>query len=300
MSNCIVFEDGNLIVDYINDSIWDGLFSKVMSNGKLVKYVQSCLPKNTIFIIPKSDGNINRNNNKYHDVNWETQIQPYINYAKQKNKIFILGTLCQIDLEKDVNYLYLPLDDDFFEHGVNHFFNKNTLPSWNIRSSDLCWRGGCSGIGGLESLRVRFVKKIYNNNSTTNVRLSTWWSENKNIPSHYFADRIPYNTLLNYKIFFIVDGNVIASNHMYAFATGCVPFLLSNSICWFSHLIIPYVHYIPVEYDLSNLLEQIEWVKNNDDKAKIIADNALNFAEKYFSSDYQQKYIKENIEKYCL
>ena len=34
---------------------------------------------------------------------------------------------------------------------------------------------------------------------------------------------------LQYKIFFIVDGNCIASNHMWGFATGCVPFIISNA-----------------------------------------------------------------------
>ena len=35
----------------------------------------------------------------------------------------------------------------------------------------------------------------------------------------------------------------------------------------------PYVHYIPVKLDLSDLIEKIEWLKKNDDKAKEIAHN---------------------------
>jgi len=298
--NIIVIEDSNVVSNFVG-CLWDGLFSKAISNGEIIQYVQSCIPKNTIMIIPKSDGNINKDksSNKWNDVNWESTIQPFINYAKECNKILIIGTLCQIDKEIECNYLYLPLDDLFFKNGVCNFFNKSIIPKWEERSDDLCWRGGCSGVGGLQSTRVRFVKTIFDYNPNTNVRLSTWWSENKNIPTEYFADRIHYMEFTKYKIFFIVDGNCIASNHMYGFATGCVPFLISNSICWFSHLIIPYEHYIPVNYDLSNLIEQIEWVKNNDDKAKIIAENAYKFAETYFSSEYQHKYIKSSIELLC-
>lgn len=299
MTNCIVFEDGILINTYIENCVWDGLFSKVSSTGYLIKYISSCLPKNTVFIIPKSDGNINKNknDNKFHDVDWTTEIQPYIDYAKEKNKVFIIGTLCQVDEEKDCNYLYLPLDDEIFEYGITRFFNETNLPSWENRSSQLCWRGGCSGVGNLESLRVRFVEKIYDYDPNTDIRLSTWWSENKNIPTHYFSNRIDYTQFTNHKIFFIVDGNVIASNHMYGFATGCIPFVISNGTCWYSHLATPYVHYIPINYDLSNLIEQIEWVKNNDSEAKKIAENAYKFAETYFSSEYQKKYLKESIEK---
>ena len=35
----------------------------------------------------------------------------------------------------------------------------------------------------------------------------------------------------------------------------------------------PWVHYVPVQSDLSNLIENIEWLKNNDSEAKKIAQN---------------------------
>jgi FkbM family methyltransferase len=306
MSNYLVFEDGILIENSISDNLlWAGLCSVATCNGKIIEYVQSCLPKNTLCVIPRSDGNINRiKDNNFHDVDWDKRIQPYLDYAKKKGKVFILGTLCQIDEEKDINYLYLPLDDNFFNYGINNYFNPDNFPSWDKRSTKLCWRGSCSGVRGSQSLRARFVEAIHKYDINENVKLSNWWIEKwhdgNTIPEYYFADRLHYTEFFNYKIFFIVDGACIASNHMYGFATGAIPFLLSNANCWFSHLILPYVHYIPVNYDLSNLIEQIEWVKNNDDKAKIIANNASHFSKIYFSSEYQKKYIKENIENIVL
>jgi hypothetical protein len=299
--NYILFEDGVLIHTF-QSVLWSGFMSRVISTECIIKYIQSCLKPNTVLLIPQCDGNMNRDKtskNKFRSVDWDTQVQPHMDYAKSKNKIFILGTLCQIDVEPDCNYLYIPLDDNLFYYGVTHIIPRNSIPAWENRSSELCWRGGCSGVGGLESIRVRFVDKIYKQYSAdTNVRLCRHWREGKNIPEEYFADGVNYTVFFNYKIFFIVDGNCIASNHMYGFASGCVPFLLSNGICWFSHLIIPYTHYIPVNYDLSNLIEQIEWVKNNDDKAKQIAENAYQFAETYFSTEYQKKHIRDTIEKY--
>jgi hypothetical protein len=280
--------------------LWDGQFSVVKSNGFLIKFIQQCLPKNTVLVIPRCDGNITRTSVTNPIINWNTEIQPYIDYAKEENKIFLLGVLAQVYEEPDINYIYLPLDDNFFEQGVTNYFCNETFPTWKDRSSQLCWRGGCSGPNREESLRIRFVDKIYKNNSDTNVRLSHWWKKDMIIPNEYFADRIHYSEFFYYKIFFIIDGAVIASNHMYGFASGSVPFLISNSKCWFSHLIIPYVHYIPVDYDLSNLFEQIEWVKNNDEKAEIIAKNAVAFAATYFTAEYQQRYVKESIERYCI
>ena len=78
---------------------------------------------------------------------------------------------------------------------------------------------------------------------------------------------------------------------MWGFASGCVPFLISSGKCWFTHLIKPYVHYIPVNYDLSNLIEQIDYIQNNDDVAESIASAALQFSKDFFSSEYQKKYL---------
>ena len=110
---------------------------------------------------------------------------------------------------------------------------------------------------------------------------------------------IHYTEFFKYKIFFIVDGNCIASNHMWGFASGGIPFLISNGRCWFSHLIEPYVHYMPVKYDLSNLIEQVEFIKNNDHFASIIAKNASMFSKEYFSSSFQKKYLLEKMNKFC-
>lgn len=293
---CLVFEDGNLIQNINYDVLWSGLFSEVSKNGSVINFIKDNLPPNTVFVIPHSDGNVKpQHNNEYKDVEWR-EVQSYIDYAKSKNKTFILGVLSHVGkIEEGIHYLYIPLDDYFFENGVETIFPQDIIPHWNSRLNDLCWRGGCSGINGNNSLRVNFVKKLFDYPGSQNVRLSEWWSENKNIPNEYFADRIDYSDFLKYKIFFIIDGNVTSSNYMWGFASGCVPFLISNSTCWFSHLIKPYEHYIPVNYDLSNLIEQIEYIKNNDDIAEKIAKNALQFSKIYFSSAYQKKYLLENL-----
>jgi hypothetical protein len=49
--------------------------------------------------------------------------------------------------------------------------------------------------------------------------------------------------------------------------------------------LIPYEHYIPVKMDLSDLLEQVEWMKNNYEKSLEIANNAYEFAIHHFTED---------------
>ena len=65
---------------------------------------------------------------------------------------------------------------------------------------------------------------------------------------------------------------------------------------WYSDLLEPMVHYIPIKKDCSDLVKKIEWCKKNDDKCKKIAQNAVKFYKKYLSEkgvlDYFQHMLK--------
>ena len=58
-----------------------------------------------------------------------------------------------------------------------------------------------------------------------------------------------------------------------------------NYIDYFYEDLIPYTHYIPVNMDLSNLLEQTNWMINNYEKSLQIANNAFEFAINNFTTD---------------
>ena len=53
----------------------------------------------------------------------------------------------------------------------------------------------------------------------------------------------------------------------------------------------PFVHYIPVKSDLSNLLQQVEWAKSNPDKAGQIAENGWIFAQQYLNPSSVVDYL---------
>eukprot|EP00956_Cyclotella_meneghiniana_P043699 scaffold284192_cov83-Cyclotella_meneghiniana.AAC.1 len=49
--------------------------------------------------------------------------------------------------------------------------------------------------------------------------------------------------------------------------------------------LIPYIHYVPVAQDLSNLLEMIEWAKQNDDIVQLISQKSTEYMEHLYVSD---------------
>jgi hypothetical protein len=144
-------------------------------------------------------------------------------------------------------------------------------------------------------VRVRTVASLVKENEIADVKLCWWWSENKGIPSEFFGPTMTPEEMMKYQILLIIDGNVIASSHMWAFASGAVPLLISNARCWFSDFLVPYVNYIPVAYDLSDLQKKIRWVLEHPMEGEEIAKRAMGLASMLFSSEFQREYLSNRI-----
>jgi len=99
-----------------------------------------------------------------------------------------------------------------------------------------------------------------------------------------------------YKYILTLDGHVSAFRLGSEMVLGSVLLLPeSEYYIWFSYLLVPYKHYVPVKSDLSDLIKQIEWCKENDKKCKKIADSAKEFYYTYLTEkgvyDYMQKVL---------
>jgi hypothetical protein len=115
----------------------------------------------------------------------------------------------------------------------------------------------------------------------------------------YWSDRVPPEVHANYKYLFIVDGNCIASSHQWIFGSGSVPIMIThpNNEFWFKRYLKPMETYVPIDYSLCDLEEKIQWLVDNDDKARQIAKNALHFAKTILSPGFQRIHLKAEIER---
>lgn len=64
---------------------------------------------------------------------------------------------------------------------------------------------------------------------------------------------------------------------------------------WFEHLLRPYEHYVPIQRDLSDLLEKIRWCREHDDECKKIAQNGRRFYETYLGEEGMLDYLLEVV-----
>jgi hypothetical protein len=104
---------------------------------------------------------------------------------------------------------------------------------------------------------------------------------------------------LHHKYLIAIDGNTCASSLKWQLFSGSVVFKNdSDWMEWYDTALIPYKHYVPFKLDASDLIDRINWVKQNDKIGKKIADEALQFALKNFTEEGVDQYIYKLIAAY--
>eukprot|EP00956_Cyclotella_meneghiniana_P021632 scaffold39630_cov74-Cyclotella_meneghiniana.AAC.1 len=121
------------------------------------------------------------------------------------------------------------------------------------------------------------------------------------IDQHYV--RAGKHTLLSmnrYKYLLNIEGNDSSSGITWMLYSNSVVFMSRPSVAaWaMEDLLIPFVHYIPLADDYSNLLEMLKWAKEHDQACQEISSRATEFMEHLWMSDQAQedtKYLQKTF-----
>lgn len=93
-----------------------------------------------------------------------------------------------------------------------------------------------------------------------------------------------FDTFKNYKYVIDTQAFGFSGRLKYLLLSGRLLFLQCHyHKCFFEKSLDPWVHYVPVSYDFSDIIEKIKWAKSNEEECKKIIDNALKFARSTFS-----------------
>ena len=107
------------------------------------------------------------------------------------------------------------------------------------------------------------------------------------------SKKIPLATISNYKYILSIEGHVAQFRLTLELSYNSVILLVkSDQYIWYQPLLKPWVHYVPVKADLSDVMEKIHWCKMNDDKCKVIARNAYDFYLKYINEQSVFDYME--------
>lgn len=154
----------------------------------------------------------------------------------------------------------------------------NTGPKWSNKSSMAFWRGRDSRQERLDLVKLSRQHPDVIDAKLTNMFFFKHTEDLGDIVKHIsFYDFFKHKYQLN------IDGTVAAYRFPYLMGGSSV--IIKQDSNYYEHFykdLKPYQHYIPMKHDLSDVMQQIQWAKDNDSQAEQIARNA-------------QTYVRENL-----
>ena len=182
------------------------------------------------------------------------------------------------------------------------------LIPWEDRRPIALFRGSLSGLGTTSHDNPRLKLYSMRNDPLLDIGITKWNTRLRkckdtagfavpDIPwDADVANFMPYQEQCQYKYLINVDGHSRAYCLTRDLATGCcVLLVLSDYKLWYTDKLKPFVHYVPVMPDLSNLMEKVRWCRDNDDKCREIANNARRFYEEHLSQSSILDYLQTTL-----
>lgn len=88
-----------------------------------------------------------------------------------------------------------------------------------------------------------------------------------------YGDKLDYEQMLQYKAIIMLEGNDISSGFKWALYSNSVVLTeIPTKTSWaMEELLLPWVHFVPLKSDLSDVQEKMQWVLDNQEEAQKIA-----------------------------
>jgi len=207
-------------------------------------------------------------------------------------------------------------DNKFFEHTCGRTFDITPIP-WKDKKAIAMFRGASTGCGVTIQTNPRLKVAFLSSQKQTDVDglpfldagITEWNVRPRKLKGEKYlvvpeiksfpfplVPRLTPQEQIEYKYLINIEGHVSAFRLSLELSSGsCVLLVESRYKIWFRNMIKPWVHYVPVKGDLSDLIEKIKWCKSHDKKCQKISENSMEFADKYLSKkgilDYLQSLL---------
>lgn len=187
--------------------------------------------------------------------------------------------------KKGGGFHYLVPDFEFFLSNGYQKLRNTPLPEWDNRSPLAYFRGTDTGvfahrnISTAQRVKLCIMAKEYPEFVDAKITATQHDESYLNIYSSLgiLADRAPPERIFDYKYNIDVDGN---TNSWIGLQTkllsgGVVLKVdsLENYEQWFYRKLQPWINFVPIKHDLSNLIEVIDYLNGNESHAREIAKN---------------------------
>ncbi|KAJ7127451.1 glycosyl transferase family 90-domain-containing protein [Mycena crocata] len=173
------------------------------------------------------------------------------------------------------------------------FMHPNDIP-WADKQDKLYWRGMSNGghIHGQNFRafpRFRLIDIARNHSDLIDARMTGFAEmhcttddcDREGIIAEYniTGPPAPKEEVYGFKYLLDVDGNTFSGRYLGLLRSGGLVFKSTAFEEYFSDWLHPYVHYIPVRPDLSDLVDKIDWARTHEREARIIQETGRLFAQ---------------------
>lgn len=268
--------------------------------------------ENIIYFFNIRDFPIARKNNTYpyHNIVKDLKLNYQINFP--------ILSLCTTDDHKDIcmptpDDLTFIYDDILFPPKICDFIEKKKLQfHWNKKKNKVCFRGSATGCGITSKTNMRIkayeIGQLYPDLfdigiTNSNSRLKKFDQDEKIsfLEKKYESSKLNYYQQSEFKYLLVIEGHVAAFRLSYQMFMNCCILLQDSKYkLWYSNLLIPYKHYIPIKYDLSDLVEKTQWCLKNEQKCKNIARQSKLLITKILTKKFCYQYMDNIFKKYCI
>ena len=194
---------------------------------------------------------------------------------------------------------------------TSKYFSRRDIQPFHEKKMALIWRGSTTGDfygqGLNHHLRYLFIKKTWDIHDEIDVGFSnfvSWtYEQNKDAFRIYQKPYMTHSEIFEHKFVLNLEGNDVSSLFPYTLASNSCPlhnYPFSWETYFFGGGLEPYVHFVPVKSDGSDLVQQYEWCKNNLEKCEEITQNGKRYIEPYLDQEVFDAVIKRFAELYPL
>ena len=269
------------------------------------------IPDIEFFINRRDFPLLTRNETEPYDNIWNSKKQKLVSHNYEQYAPILSMSASEINAD-----LMIPTWDDWsrisrkegkwFSDSSNQNYNIIDI-EWEKKKPTAVFRGSATGIGvTIERnmrLKVAYISKFTeldeNGIPYIDAGITNWKIRPRKLSYDKYLrfiekDDIPFGLVkpltieeqCKYKYIINIDGHVTAFRLSLELGTKSVLLIVkSDWKIWFSDFLVPYIHYVPIKRDLSDLIEKIKWCRNNDEKCKQIAKNAYLFYKTYLQKD---------------
>lgn len=305
-NNCVFRNSYPIVEGDLNINVFKNMFEELCKNRKI---------PNVQFFINYRDSPILKKNltEPYHHLFDSKSVS-----IEDKYKFKKFAPILSQSITDDYADILMPTNDDWlinsskiFTNACSNSYTTNKFDDinkiWKNKKNICVFRGSATGCGITidNNMRLKASQMSIENPKLLDAGITNWKARDKKYsgkpiqiinPQDFkfgISNGLSRTEQSCFKYILNIDGYVSAFRLSSELRMNSVILIAQSDYkIWYSHLLVPYEHFVPVKSDLSDLITQIKWCIKNDKKCEKIAINSGKFYEKYLTIDGLFDYLQ--------